>query len=120
MGSVATVSLAFWLGACESNAIDSATDHKCAFLPSSCAEYHGLSATTVPTLSDTEKLCPSQNYDGVSGTWSSATCPTTNRLGGCQLAPYFVYWYYPSTFATLQTTADVMHFCASAGYVFVP
>ena len=115
-----TLIVAMLLGACGSNSDDSSADHWCSFLPSECAEYHGLSATTDPTLSDTQKLCPAQNHEGVSGTWSSGTCPTSNRLGGCRLAPYFAYWFYSSPMASLQTTADVMQFCAKNGYAFVP
>lgn len=109
-----------FLSACGGKSDDSSADHVCAFLPASCAEYHGLSETTDPTLSDTRMLCTVQKHDGVSGTWSSGTCPTINRLGGCQLAPNFVYWFYPSAMASLQTTSEVMQFCASNDYPFVP
>ena len=52
-----------------------------------------------------------------SGTWGSGACTREGILGGCQLLPNQIDWYYAG--GNIATAADVMNLCTRTGATFV-
>jgi hypothetical protein len=88
------------------------SSYTCSSLPNSCTEFAMLSDTSTPTVQMAQTYCSQGG-----GTWSSGSCPTASRVGGCEIVQNEVTWYY---LATNQTTAQVMNSCTSAGGTFFP
>ena len=83
-----------------------------------CLDARATTASAIASVRDT--TCGSAQ-------WSSGTCPTAARLGGCLSVSHQssdgatiqeIYWYYPS--ATIQTETDVMNACVPGVETFVP
>jgi hypothetical protein len=72
-----------------------------------CIEFVGLSGSDLTAA-----------HDGCgAGTWGSGACARSGILGGCQLLPNQIDWYYAG--GNVATQADVMNLCMAAGATFV-
>lgn len=123
---VAVLLFPFLVVGCKSNGGGSASPHgSCGVVggmdlsgnpDSFCAEFEATTADDLQLARG--PACPS--------TWSAdASCPTTNRVGGCLTVfpdndgsiGYALYWYYTSV--GIQTAADVVNECTATGSTFV-
>ena len=83
-----------------------------------CVEYQATTTQALETARDSS--CGASR-------WTSAACPTGDRVGGCLTVfnnssdgstTHALFWYYPS--AEIETAADVMAECAQSGAAYVP
>jgi hypothetical protein len=72
-----------------------------------CIEFTGLAGAD---------LVSAQDGCGA-GTWGSGLCARQGILGGCQLLPNQIDWYYAG--GGIATSADVTNLCAAIGANFV-
>ena len=72
-----------------------------------CIEYSALSGSEIDSAQSTCEL----------GLWGPGGCSRTGVLGGCQVIPNEVNWYYPG--GMYSTAEDVIKECSMSGATFV-